>query len=150
MKCIWSRNSITVQVRRFPINYQMIVFQVFDNTKDNAKTKQCKKHFLNDARLWWYVLLQASFKEQRKNSNNFIFVPQDALAFTDASVFNSSVGETFKYSDEDKSNERATRVKATKRLLSDQSGNPGAWPCHCNLSAVGKSLKPSDSHSLQD
>lgn len=43
-----------------------------------------------------------------------------------------------------------TSVKATKRLVSDQSGIPGVWPCHCSLSAVGKSYKPSDSHSLQD
>jgi len=42
-----------------------------------------------------------------------------------------------------------TSVKATKRLVSDQSGVPGAWPCHCSLSAVGKSFKPRDSHSLQ-
>lgn len=44
----------------------------------------------------------------------------------------------------------STNVNATKRLVSDQSGFPGVWPCHCNLSAVGKSFKPSDSHSLHD
>jgi len=42
-----------------------------------------------------------------------------------------------------------TMVKATKRLVSDQSGLPGKRPCHCSLSDVGKSSKPRDSHSLQ-
>lgn len=42
-----------------------------------------------------------------------------------------------------------TSVNATNRLVSDQSGVLGVWPCHCSLSAVGKPSNPSDSHSLQ-
>lgn len=46
-------------------------------------------------------------------------------------------------------NTQNTSVNATNRLVSDQSGVLGVWPCHCSLSAVGKPSNPSDSHSLQ-